>query len=166
MYSPGILEILLWTIIIFISLIMIFLISSAIVQKINEYIMLRTYREKSQQKRSEEQRKQERKVAPSKLKMLMQPQNKELFEKFIKLLDDIYWPEYPDDLIEENRETHSLSPEELEDYEEELEEAIEEEDKMYSLYSKHLRTKNILVSKTELSNIVDLYKTKSKSSKN
>ena len=95
----------------------------------------------------------------------MQPQNKNLFEKFVKLLDDIYWPEYPDDFIDEAEDTYNSLTDELEDYEEELDEAIEEEDRMYKLYSRHLQTKEVIISESELSHVVDLYKIKSNNSK-
>ena len=136
-------------------------------QATNEYLELRTHRKKNHRKNQKAHKKdeQERKTASLKLKILMQPQNKNLFEKFVKLLDDIYWPEYPDDFIDEDENTYNSLTDELEDYEEELDEAIEEENKMYKLYSRHLQSKEIILSESELSHIVDLYKIKSNNSK-
>ena len=136
-------------------------------QATNEYLELRTHRKKNQRKnqKTHKRHEQERKTAPSNLKILMQPQNKNLFKKFVKLLDDIYWPEYPDDFIDEDGEINYPLAEELEDYEEELDEAIEEENRMYKLYSRHLQTKEIIISESELSHVVDLYKIKSNNSK-
>lgn len=140
--------------------VVVFFFITAIVQTTNEHLKFRNHRKKKQRKIQIAHKKDEqaKKAAPFKLKILLQPQNKKLFEKFVKLLDDIYWPEYPDDFIDMAGDTDYTYAEELEDYEEELEEAIEEENKMYSLYSKHLQTKEIIISDSELSHIVDLYK--------
>lgn len=140
--------------------VVIFFFVSAIVQTTNEFLNLRTHRNKKRRKiqKANKEDEHERKIAPFKLKILMQPQNKKLFEKFVKLLDDIYWPEYPDDSIDISGETQYTFSEKLEDYEEELDDAIEEENSMLTLYSKHLKTKEIRISKSELSHIVDLYR--------
>ncbi len=136
-------------------------------QATNEYLELRAHREKNKRKsqKAHKRDKQERKIAPSKLKILMQPRNKNLFEKFVKLLNDIYWPEYPDDFIDEDGDISYPLAEELEDYEEELDEAIEEEKKMFRLYSRHLQSKEIIINESELSHIVEFYKIKSNNSK-
>ena len=145
----------------------VFFFITAIVQATNDYLELRTHRKKNHRKNQKAHKKdeQERKTASLKLKILMQPQSKNLFEKFVKLLDDIYWPEYPDDFIVEDGDKNYPLAEELEDYEEELDEAIDEENRMYKLYSRHLQTKEIIISESELSHIVDLYKIKSNNSK-
>ena len=147
--------------------IVIFFFVTAIVQATNEHLELRTHRKKNQRKnqKTHKRHEQERNVAPSRLRVLMQPQNKNLFEKFVKLLDNIYWPEYPDDFIDESEDTYHPLAEELEDYEEELDEAIEEENRMYALYSRHLQTKEIIISESELSHVVDLYRKEAKHSK-
>ena len=157
---PSVFEIIFGLVVLVISLIVVFLLSTAILQKTKEQIALRAHRKRKKRRKKESHKKykQERKEAPIKFNILMQPQNKNLFENFVHLLDDIDWPEYPEDFVDNKGETLFPSLEELEDYDEELEGAIDEENRMYALYLKHIQSKNVSINKSELSHVVDLYK--------
>jgi len=133
-----------------------------IVQSVKKYIKLRIYQNRKRRinKKGLKRQKIDRKTAPSNLKILMQPKNKILFESFVKLLDNIRWPSYPGDFSNEDEFAYNPSIEEIEEYEEELEEAIEEEDRMYALYLTELQSKEIVISKSELSHVIELYEVK------
>ena len=87
----------------------------------------------------------------------MQPEYIVHFESLILLLEKIDWPKYPESSIDEDGVEKLASRDELEDYEEELEEAIEDEDYLLSLYSEYLQSKNFKINQSELSYVVELY---------
>lgn len=132
----------------------------AIVQRAKELINHRSYlrKKKSFVLKTREEDKQIRKSAPAKLQILLQDENKLHFENFVLLLDRIEWPEYPKNTIDKEGEKIFPSIEAIEDYEDDFDEALDEEDRMYDIYVHYLKSKNIQISESELTHVVKLYK--------
>lgn len=164
MLNTDIFGIVIWTIIIVISLSMIILIVTASIQEGEKYIISRTRHWNKKRRKNKIREIEERniKAAPTHLYMLTQPEYIIHLESFILLLDKIDWPVYPESSINADEVEIPVSRDELEDYEEELEEAIEEEDNLYNLYIDYLQSNNYKISQSELSYVVDLYKNKLK----
>ncbi len=132
----------------------------AIVQRAKQSINHRAYlrKKKSFVSKAREQDKQIRKAAPASLQILLQVENKLHFENFVLLLDRIEWPEYPKSEIDKDGEKISPSIEAIEDYEDDFDEALDEEDRMYDIYVHYLKSKDIQISESELTHVVKLYK--------
>ncbi len=163
MLDSAVLEIVIWTIIILVSLIVLLLVVGASIKEGKEYIIHKTHQWKKRRRKNQIRKIKERKIkaAPTHLQMLMQPKYKVHFESFIQLLDKIDWPEHPESSIDEDGVNKSASRDELEDYDEDLEEAIEDEDYLYSIYTEYLQSNNYKISRTELSYVVELYRNNS-----
>ncbi len=116
---------------------------------------LNSYKHKRAIKKNESK---ERNKAPEKLKILLQPDNKLHFENFVMLLNEIRFPAYPQTSVNEKGTKIPPSVEEIEDYEDEFDEALDEEDKMYDLYIYYLKSRKIELTESQLSYVVDLYK--------
>lgn len=159
----NIIKVLLYIGVISVSIIIISLVGIAISQKIKEYWKFRSYKKKSleQQKKTERKRIEEKQAAPLHLKTLLHQRNVALFKNFVKLLDEINWPEEPEEILNEEGEKVYPSIIEKEDYEDNLDDALDEEDRMYNLYLSHLQSKNIEISKAELYHVIELYRDKS-----
>ena len=153
-------SILLQIIAISIALITLIMIIFMIVQRAKESVNHRVYLKKKKKflLKAKEEDKQIRKAAPAKLQILLQGENKLHFENFVLLLDRIEWPEYPESTIDKVGKKIDPSIEAIEDYEDDFDEALDEEDRMYDLYVHYLKSKNIQISESELTHVVELYK--------
>jgi len=159
MLNSEIFEIVYWIIIFFAGIMLVFLIASASMLELKEYIKKKIYQKKKRSKRNKKRKKKEKdiKAAPANMQTLMQPEYIVHFESFILLLNEISWPEYPQSSFNKDGVEKSPSRDELENYEEELEEAIDKKDELYNLYTEYLISKNFEISKSELSYVVSLY---------
>lgn len=164
MPSTEVFEIVFWIIIIVVSIIIISLFVTASLQEGKTHIIQVIRKLKKRRRKNQIRKINERKIkaAPTHLKMLMQPEYIVHFESLILLLDKIDWPKYPESSIDEDGVEKLASRDELEDYEEELEEAIEDEDYLLNLYSEYLQSKNFKISQSELSYVVELYQKNSR----
>ena len=166
MYSTDVLEIIFWLVTISISFIVIFMIFTASFQEGKEYILQKTYQWKKYKIKNEFKRteknieKKNIKNAPIHLKTLTQPEYILHFDSFIFLLENIKWPVNPEEYTSEGEVEKVVSRDEIEDYQDELEEAIEEENYLYKLYVEYLKSHNYDINESELSYVVDLYQSK------
>ena len=161
MFGSSMLEIIIEMAIVIISLIILFLIGRVLILKVKKSLEFNSRQRKNLTREKETNPSgQTQNTTPSPLKILMNPHNKYLFENFISLIDKIDWPEYPNGSLNLKGENFSPTESQLKNYDEKLKRALEEEDKMYELYTNHLSSNNVFISKTELSHAVKQFKKK------
>jgi len=160
MFGSSIIDIIIEMTIVIISIIVLFVIGRALLGRFkktfqsenNESTVL------TEEKETNKQTSNPQKNDLPLLKILMNTQNKNLFVKFISLIDKIDWPENPNDLFPKEGGHHSPTKEQLKNYDDKLKRAFGEENKMYTLYLNHLSSNNIIITNTELSDAVAQYK--------